>query len=105
MARGVPLRALGACTVQAFGGWGREGGLPARLLLQHTAQLDSHCLVVRQWHRHVCHKAANIARELAIVGVALRQRFGVPEIRATIRVLPIMNVPAPITRLRGAVGL
>ena len=71
------------------------------MLFEHLAQLDGHRLPARERDRHVRDEPPNIARELPIGGVTLRECFGMAEIGTPDRLLPSLNVPAPITRGRG----
>jgi hypothetical protein len=69
-------------------------------MLEYAAQLNRYGMPARKRHRHVRDEPANVAGELAIGRIALRQLVGVPQVGAADGFLPGLNVPAPIARWR-----
>jgi len=64
--------------------------------IQDATQFDCHALPARQRNRHVGHEARDIARELAIGGIALRQLLGMSEVGTPDRILSGLDCAAPM---------
>lgn len=96
----------GACTVQAcIAPWrlarSRLRATPARMLVEHSTKLHGHCLATCEGYRHIGNEPLNVACKLTIGRIAFIELFGMAEVGTTDRLLPRLDVPAPITRLRG----